>query len=487
MIKKIEYIAVLCCSFAYIQLQSASPKQPESFVFPTIPVKFDTSTPIRIEPGPIQLDLSDFRKVGADLGAGMGDFFSMGARSFADVTNNREYADDLSRGMSGAARSMGGAIGDFNKEAQQNLFPEMATSFRGFVGSAINKRNSFQFGGLIALSIAITVTGYYLTKFIWEVIIHKVLNPAPIILLPETKYGRWDRFKRWWKCYQTPAMIFNESVKERLEEIEAKAKTIRAHNKNRKNRHKKINYDNLLLHGKPGTGKTLFARILADRTDMDFAATTAASLLQSGTAGIKYFNDIMAMARRSSYGLILFIDEADALFVDRDTLNPDSDHYKILSHILAVTGDGNSNFMLIAATNHAYIMDDAMGRRFQDRILMPLPDEETRRELINLYSKKFLCNKQTHSKIFIEEVHNLLDTTKVDEIIQQTAGLSHAEIKDMIEAINKKAAASSHGMITITHITQAIDQAIEKHTAVEEDRNKKQQRFKTVYTEKGYA
>jgi ATPase family AAA domain-containing protein 3A/B len=232
------------------------------------------------------------------------------------------------------------------------------------------------------------------------------------------------------------------------------------------------------LHGKPGTGKTLFARILADRTNMDLAITTAASLLQSGTAGVKYFNDIMHMARRSSYGLILFIDEADALFVDRNTLNPDSDHYKVLSHILAITGDGNSNFMLIAATNHAYVLDDAMGRRFQDRVLMPLPDEQTRAQLIDLYAEKFLFNAQTNSEDFVEQAKKLLNKKTVVALVQKTEGLSHAEIKDMIEAMHKKACASSSGMITATHITHAIDQAIEKHTVLEEDREKKQIRFK---------
>ena len=63
-----------------------------------------------------------------------------------------------------------------------------------------------------ALSIAISVTGYYLTRFIWDVITHKVLYPKPVILLPDTKIGRIDRLKRWWNGYTTPAMIFDAVV-----------------------------------------------------------------------------------------------------------------------------------------------------------------------------------------------------------------------------------------------------------------------------------
>ena len=445
--------------------------------FPTIPIRLDTSYPIRIEPGPIALQLPDFSKVGGQLGTGIGDFFSLGARSFADTMHNDEYGKQMTRGMSGFANNLGGAVRGFNKEAEKKLFPELSTTFRGFMGSAINSHNVFRFGGLTALSFAVSITGYYATKLLWEVISYKILHPKPVILLPDTNYGRWDRIKRWWNGYSTPSMIFDTAVKERLEEVEEKTKYIRDYNKKRKNRRNKISYDNLLLYGKPGTGKTLFARVLADKTNMDFVATTAASLLQSGTAGVKYWNDIMAMAKRSSYGMILFIDEADALFVDRETLNPESDHYKVLSHILAILGDGNTSFMLIAATNHAYIMDSAMGRRFQDRVHMPLPDVHTRAELISLYSDSFLFNTKKNNKVFVENSRKIFNKKRMERIVQQSEGLSHAEIKDMIAGMHKKACASKDGMLTKKHIRDSINQAIEKHKIMEEEKKKREERI----------
>lgn len=444
-----------------------------SIALPALNVKLDTSTPIVVK--------ADFKDIGKDIGSAVGDAFRTGARSFSDATNDQQYGQDLSSGMRGGARSMGEGIGAFNDEAQQGLFPAMATSFRGFVGTAINKRNSFQFGGLIALSIAIAATGYYLTRFIWDVITHKVLHPKPVILLPDTKIGRIDRLKRWWNGYKTPVMIFDQKVKDRMIEIEEKTKQIGAHNKNRKNKRAQMNYDNLLLHGKPGTGKTLFARILADKTDMDFIATTAASLLQSGVSGVKYFNDIIGMARRSKHGTIIFIDEADALFVDRDTLNPDSDHYKVLNHILALTGDGSNKFMLIAATNHAYVMDNSMGRRFQDQVDMPLPDEITRTQLIELYAGIELFNGKEHNRQFIKAAKLLLNNEMIALVAQKTDGLSHAEIKDMMQAMRKKALIASDGMITAAHIVQSIDQAVSKHAVFEDNMLKREKRFNLAY------
>ena len=98
-----------------------------------------------------------------------------------------------------------------------------------------------------------------------------------------------------------------------LFEIQEKTKNIKDHIYRGD---KSVTYTNLLLYGPPGTGKTMFAKVLADYTNMDFLPVTAASLMQDPVA----FSNIVEMANRSSYGTIIFIDEADALFLDRNEL-----------------------------------------------------------------------------------------------------------------------------------------------------------------------
>ena len=239
---------------------------------------------------------------------------------------------------------------------------------------------------------------------------------------------------------------------------------------------KKTTYNNLLLYGQPGTGKTLFAQILADETNMDFLPVTAASLLQSGVEGIKYFDELLDMANRSKYGVILFVDEADALFINRDSLSPESDHYKVLNHILALTGSGSNKFMLVAATNHAYVMDQAMGRRFQDRVLMPLPGAATRKELLDLYIENVLFSTRENSHEFVQAAEKLLTPTNINAIATKTAGLSHAEIKDMVVAMHKKASATKTGILEAAHVQRAINEAIEKKQALEDDKQQLEQR-----------
>ena len=358
-------------------------------------------------------------------------------------------------------------------EAAEDSAAEIKESFQTIVGSFINLENAIRYGYPIAFWTALSLSGIYGSHLLWKILEKKYVNPKPDIVLPGAKYGYWDRIKRQRAGYTSPAMVFDQQVKDRLLEIQEKTKNIRNHI----HQGKAATYDNLLLHGQPGTGKTLFAQILADYADMDFLPVTAASLLQSGVEGVKYFNELLDMANRSKYGLILFVDEADALFVDRNTLNPSSDHYKVLNHILALTGTGSSKFMLIAATNHAYVMDDAMGRRFQDRVLMPLPDDITRKELITLYSNTVLYNTKNNNSHFIAATRSLLTPQIINVIVQKTAGLSHAEIKDMICAMHKKALATKTGIITATHMDSALNQAIEKMLALQADKKKREQRF----------
>lgn len=366
----------------------------------------------------------------------------------------------------------GDMIEQFNENFKENIAPELKKSFQHIIGTLLNSENAIRFGWPIALFGVIGISGFYGARVFWKVIEKNLISPKPTILQPGSKYGWIDRWKRSRAGYATPAMIFDESVKEQLEEIREKTKNIRHQILSGK----KITYDNLLLYGKPGTGKTLFAQILADDTDMDFLCVTAASLLQSGIEGIKYFDEILEMANKSKYGVILFIDEADALFINRDMLNPESDHYKLLNHILAATGTGSSKMMIIAATNHAHVMDPAMGRRFQERVKMPLPNEQTRKELLTLYINQYLFDNTQSNFQTVQAARSILTTTRIHTIAEQTIGLSHAEIKDMIIIMNKKAHASRSGILDEHHIQSAINQAIEKVEALKRDKLKLQKK-----------
>lgn len=307
-----------------------------------------------------------------------------------------------------------------------------------------------------------------------EYIMKTFITPRPTILLPGSKIGRWDRFARWRNGYKSPQMIFPTEVGEQLTDLVNITQMIKKDIKAGLKR----TYRNVMLWGPPGTGKTLFANVLADKLDMDFCSITAGSLLQKDV-GIQFLNEFEKMASKSRYGMILFIDEADALFVDRNTLNIGTEqgleHYKVLNHLLALTGDGSSKFMLVAATNHAQNIDEAMGRRFQERVYMPLPDKETREKLVDLYTKKLLYSESDNGSIFVKHAKKVLTPVLVNELVKQTEGLSGAEIKDIIAQVQNLGLQTENKQLTVDHVRKALKQGVQKRKDQDNDAAKRQE------------
>ena len=397
-------------------------------------------------------------------------------RAYTEAMRDPRLREQMREGARASTETMGIGAEEFSTGLREEVFPHLKRGFQDFFTSFINVENAIRWGAPVALGIALPLAGYYGSRVFWNALEKHLLSPKPAILNKKQKpvYGRADRMRRWWSGSKHQEMVFDPSIRNRLEEIEKKTTTLRDLIQSGKDRQ----YANLLLYGEPGTGKTLFAQVLAEKTNMDFLPVTAASLLQAGVEGIKYFDELITMANRSKYGTIIFVDEADALFIDRTKLDPSSDHYKVLNHILAIV-DGRSNkFMVVAATNHAYLLDPAMGRRFQDRVLMPLPDTTTRKNLLELYAPQILFNvKQTSAK-FVIAAKALFTPQFMAQVAEKTAGLSHAEIADMIEAMRNKAELNKRSL-TIGNAQSAIDEAIEKRRRSEEDKKLREQRGKT--------
>src|SRR5258708_13792 len=79
---------------------------------------------------------------------------------------------------------------------EKKVFPHIARMSRGAIASIFNLRNAAQFGTPIAIGIALPLAGIYGSRVFWNVLEKRLLSPKPKILLPGSKYGRWDRIRR---------------------------------------------------------------------------------------------------------------------------------------------------------------------------------------------------------------------------------------------------------------------------------------------------
>ncbi|MEW6623878.1 MAG: CDC48 family AAA ATPase [Bacillota bacterium] len=178
-------------------------------------------------------------------------------------------------------------------------------------------------------------------------------------------------------------------------------------------------YKGILLYGKSGSGKTMLAKAVASKSEANFILVNGPSLLSKWVGETeKGIREIFRKAKQAS-PCIVFFDEIDAL-IPRRGLNSDSPYTDRIISQLLVEIDGLVELrgvFLLAATNRLDLLDPAVLRpgRFDLLIEIPLPDEDSRLEILKIYTKG----------------KPLAPHLSFEELVKMTDGLSGAEIKSL--------------------------------------------------------
>jgi transitional endoplasmic reticulum ATPase len=175
----------------------------------------------------------------------------------------------------------------------------------------------------------------------------------------------------------------------------------------------------LLLHGRPGTGKTTVARVLACEAKCSFFATSPAEINSMSVGeSEKQVKRLFDQARAAAPSII-FLDEIDALMPTRmGGVNLYSD--KVVNQFLHEM-DGlqvNKRVFVIGATNRRDMLDPALlrGGRLSREIEIPLPDLDSRRALFELYMREA----------------NIAGDVSMHDLADRSEGLSGAGIRALI-------------------------------------------------------
>jgi SpoVK/Ycf46/Vps4 family AAA+-type ATPase len=149
----------------------------------------------------------------------------------------------------------------------------------------------------------------------------------------------------------------------------------------------------LLLAGPSGVGKTQVARTLANESGLTFIAATTADVKANylGQSGNRV--KLLFERARSCAPAILFLDELDVIVPDRAAAGGNDQLTDEIVGQLLQEMDGisarDSHVFLVAASNHLERIDAAVRSRFQERLIIPLPDRNARiRLLANLLAGK---------------------------------------------------------------------------------------------------
>ena len=173
----------------------------------------------------------------------------------------------------------------------------------------------------------------------------------------------------------------------------------------------------ILLHGSPGTGKTLIAKAVAKMTESNFISIKGPELLSKWVGeSEKGVREIFRKAKQAA-PCIIFLDEVDAIIPKRGSGDSGSHVTEnVVSQILTEI-DGLEELhdvLIIGATNRLDIIDPALLRpgRFDRIIEVPMPDAIGRKNIFKIHTK----NKPISNDV------------SLDKLVDLTEGFTGAEI-----------------------------------------------------------
>ena len=187
----------------------------------------------------------------------------------------------------------------------------------------------------------------------------------------------------------------------------------------------------VLLYGPPGTGKTMLAKAMANECKATFIPTTATSFFGSLVGQTEQtIRDLFKKARKYAPSII-FIDEVDAIGRMRTGSIGSTHNEDALTTFLAemdgFVSDEKRPVFIMAATNYALegdggkVLDPAFVRRFDSKLLIPLPDTDDRYALLEKSLKR-------------HGIHFGADHEKIlRNMAKRTGGMNNADL-EMINA-----------------------------------------------------
>ncbi len=164
----------------------------------------------------------------------------------------------------------------------------------------------------------------------------------------------------------------------------------------------------VLLHGPPGTGKTMLAKAVAGETSSNFVSIGGPEIMSKfyGESEGK-LREIFKNAEENAPSII-FIDEIDSIAPKRDEVQGEVER-RIVAQLLSLM-DGlksRGKVVIIGATNRPNSIDEALRRpgRFDREIEIGVPDVHGRLEILQIHTRGMPLTNDVDLEKIAEKTH----------------------------------------------------------------------------------
>ncbi len=182
----------------------------------------------------------------------------------------------------------------------------------------------------------------------------------------------------------------------------------------------------VLLHGPPGTGKTMIAKAVATETNAHFTSINGPEIIS------KYYGESEKQLREifdeaaNNAPAIIFIDEIDSIAPKREDVSGEVERRVVAQMLTLMDGmQGRDNVIVIGATNRRDAMDPALRRpgRFDREIEIGVPDREGRKEILDVHIRQM----------------PIADDFDVDWVLENSYGFVGADLAALVRESAMKA------------------------------------------------
>lgn len=182
----------------------------------------------------------------------------------------------------------------------------------------------------------------------------------------------------------------------------------------------------VLFHGPPGTGKTMFARALANALNRPFVELDQADLSHP------HINRSPGLIKRlfreaTANGGVVFIDEADVLLSKRTSHNQHEEDRKITNTFLSALTNQDTDYIVILTTNRLDHIDPAAIRngRIDEKIKIDAPDPAARVAIL---------------QTLLQDIPHTLNKPDIRWLVSETNGATGADLETLIDEARRRAA-----------------------------------------------